>query len=259
VVRKFIVGLKHPSSAYQRLEYYIGTLKSKRHMKRIHEYDGLVMAEKEAIMRLSGSDSETVDLAFADFSNMTLSNDINQSLDFGYDLLPRGISAAGDIAVAERRILYVICKVTKPMTVLETGVANGVSSTFILKALTDNKMGLLHSVELPSVALKTIFHKESGWIIPNELRSNWRLNLGRSSKILPRILPKLGGIDMFFHDSNHSYSNMMFEFRTVWPFINSGGLLTCDDAVGSDALLDFADSVGRSLIIMDPRFGAIVK
>jgi hypothetical protein len=228
-------------------------------MKRLHEYSKLVLAEKEAIMKLSGANSQTVDSAFAEFSNITLSNDINQSLDFGYDLLPGGISAAGDIALAERRILYVLCKVTKPNIVLETGVANGISSSFILKALDENKSGQLHSIDLPSVALKTIFHKQSGWVIPNELRHNWHLNTGKSSKVLPQILPSLGVIDMFFHDSNHSYNNAMFEFRTVWPFVKKGGLLTCDDAVGYDTLLDFADSVERSPIIMDPRFGAILK
>jgi predicted O-methyltransferase YrrM len=149
----------------------------------------------------------------------------------------------------------------KPDIVLETGVANGVSSAYILKALDENQKGVLFSVDLPSVALKAIFHKDSGWIIPDELRKRWRLYLGKSSSILPRILPMLrdaGGVDLFFHDSDHSYSNMMFEFRTV--FLRQGGVLTSDDATTHDALLDFADSVQKTpIIIKGTNFGAIRK
>ena len=59
---------------------------------------------------------------------------------------------------------------------------------------------------------------------------------------------------------------MMFEFKTVWPFINIEGLLTCDDATGNDAFLDFADSVARAPVIVKDwtegrrlGFGAIRK
>ena len=258
LVRKFFLALRYPSSTFQRLEYHVGDFVSKRHMRRIHEYCRFIQSEKKAIERLSHVDAKTIDVAFTEFRDMRFSNYVDKALVSGYDLLKDGISMAGDIEPAERRILYVLCRVIKPMIVLETGVANGVSSAFILKALDENKIGLLYSVDLPSVALKAIFHRDSGWIIPKELRYRWKLILGKSSKVLPRL--RLSGVDLFFHDSNHSYANMMFEFRSVWPFINSGGLLVCDGATGHDAFLDFSDSAGRTpIIIENTNFGAIRK
>jgi predicted O-methyltransferase YrrM len=227
-------------------------------------YDNFLYDKREALIKLTNADPKLVDLALTDFSNNTqFSSYIDNALNFGYDLLEGGISSAGDIELIERSILYCLVRILKPNIVLETGVANGVSSAFILKALDENQKGFLFSIDLPSVALKAIFHRDSGWIIPKELRKRWTLYLGKSSSVLPRVLPKLkdmGGVDLFFHDSDHSYDNMMFEFRTVYPFIRDGGLLTCDDATIHDALLDFADSVKKSpIIIRGSNFGAIRK
>ncbi len=47
------------------------------------------------------------------------------------------------------RLCYLACRATKPAVVVETGVAYGVTSAFILKALEGNCYGLLHSVDLP--------------------------------------------------------------------------------------------------------------
>jgi predicted O-methyltransferase YrrM len=47
------------------------------------------------------------------------------------------------------RLGYLLCRLISPSVVLETGVAYGVSSVFILKALEVNDRGILHSVDLP--------------------------------------------------------------------------------------------------------------
>ena len=47
------------------------------------------------------------------------------------------------------RLGYLLCRLISPSVVLETGVAYGVSSVFILKALEVNGRGTLHSVDLP--------------------------------------------------------------------------------------------------------------
>ena len=45
--------------------------------------------------------------------------------------------------------LLPVCRLLEPQVVLETGVAYGVSSAFILRALEENGHGILHSVDLP--------------------------------------------------------------------------------------------------------------
>ncbi len=46
--------------------------------------------------------------------------------------------------------LYAIVRSLKPETVLETGVASGLASAYILLALRQNKKGKLYSIDLPS-------------------------------------------------------------------------------------------------------------
>ena len=47
------------------------------------------------------------------------------------------------------RCCYLVCRLLEPAVVVETGVAYGVSSAFILRALEKNGRGVLHSVDLP--------------------------------------------------------------------------------------------------------------
>ena len=67
------------------------------------------------------------------------------------------------------------------------------------------------------------------WMCFDKERKNWELKLGKSKDHLSDILKKTDKIDCFFHDSEHSYSNMMYEFETAWPHIKKGGILFSDD------------------------------
>jgi len=50
----------------------------------------------------------------------------------------------------EGPIIYTLIRCLKPRIVIETGVANGASSTFILSALEKNNLGKLYSIDLPT-------------------------------------------------------------------------------------------------------------
>ena len=43
--------------------------------------------------------------------------------------------------------LYILCKLAKPELIVETGVAYGLSSMYILQAFEENKKGSLHSID----------------------------------------------------------------------------------------------------------------
>lgn len=130
---------------------------------------------------------------------------------------------------------YALIKLLKPETVVETGVGAGVSSWTILQAMDENGSGRLVSIDLPTPNTELL--PEVGYLVPNELRHRWDLRTGPSQKLLPQTLNELGKIDIFQHDSRHSYSNQLREYQTAWPFINDGGLLVSDD-VSNDALHD---------------------
>jgi predicted O-methyltransferase YrrM len=46
-------------------------------------------------------------------------------------------------------------------------------------------------------------------------------------------------IDMFLHDSSHSYRHMLWEFRQFWPRLRDGGLLVSHDVQMNAAFPEF--------------------
>ncbi len=78
-----------------------------------------------------------------------------------------------------------------------------------------------------------------GAAIPNELRENWKLIIGKSSDKLKEISVSLKDIDIFLHDSLHTYKNMYFEFELMWPHIKKNGFLISDDISDNNAFVDF--------------------
>src|SRR6266581_3100545 len=54
----------------------------------------------------------------------------------------------------------------------------------------------------------------------------------------------LGTIDVFIHDSLHTYDHMLWEYRAAYDHIRPGGLLISDDALWNSAFSEFAATVG---------------
>jgi predicted O-methyltransferase YrrM len=170
--------------------------------------------------------------------------------------------------------LYRLLRELRPRVSVETGVCNGVSTAFLLLALEDNEEGELYSIDLPEVAGEeyepgTFWDgkggavippgKEPGWMVPPALRERWRLVLGRSQEELPPLLARLGAIDFFMHDSEHSYECMSFEFRTAWTALREGGVLVADDVNVNAAWDEFAREVGREPQALGPKLAMITK
>jgi predicted O-methyltransferase YrrM len=138
---------------------------------------------------------------------------------------------------------YSAVRALAPECVVETGVANGVSSSYLLLALQKNKRGHLHSIGVADTAFLPV-GKDPGWLVPDWLRVGWHVHLGDARDILPHLLKHLGNIGIFIHDSLHTYDHMMWEFETVYPHLRPGGLLISDDALWNNAFFDFARKKG---------------
>jgi predicted O-methyltransferase YrrM len=166
----------------------------------------------------------------------------------------------GAIGYAEGTYLYAVMRHVRPHVAVETGVANGFSTAFSLLALERNGEGHLHSVDLPREVGRDYeagaFYEgegragipsgsEPGWLIPPELKERWTLVLGRTQDELPPLLERLGTIDSFMHDSEHSFDCMWFEFNAAWPRLRAGGVLVSDDVNSTEAFPSFAREQGR--------------
>ena len=149
--------------------------------------------------------------------------------------------------------LYLLCKLTKPEQIVETGVAYGLSSVYVLQALEENKKGSLHSIDGVFSPWQT---KEMiGSAIPSNLKKRWNFHFGSSTKNLNNVLSSVSSVDIFLHDSLHTYKNMMFEFEMAWPCISSGGFLISDDIGDNNAFYDFCTKLNLDFITLKQKSG----
>ena len=126
-------------------------------------------------------------------------------------------------------IYHVLVRLVQPCIVVETGVNEGWSSLFKLLAMERNKRGTLYSIDLPNADFElgpgmgrqtaSLGGHDTGYRVPLSLQTRWQLQLGDAKDLLPRLLNTLGAIDVFIHDSLHSYNHMLFEFSTAWSHL----------------------------------------
>jgi hypothetical protein len=152
--------------------------------------------------------------------------------------------------------LYTLIRIARPQTVVETGGTPGKSSAFILRAMQRNGAGELYTIDLPPSEAEAgrIAPSEasgarprglsSNWCVPETYRTRQHLILGSAQEHLSPLLRRLGGVDIFIHDSDHSQFHMMWEFRTAYPFIRSGGYLWSDDVLSNTAWREFCAEAG---------------
>jgi hypothetical protein len=131
------------------------------------------------------------------------------------------------------RLCYAACRATRPAAIIETGVAYGVTTAYILKALEENSEGRLHSIDLPPLGKRS--PEYVGCLVPAELRSRWDLRIGSVRSLLPGILRETGGVSVFIHDSLHTYAHMTMEFNAALGVLRPGGVLIADDIEGNKA------------------------
>jgi hypothetical protein len=86
--------------------------------------------------------------------------------------------------------------------------------------------------------------KTSGWIVPDAYRDRLEVWNGDAKALLPKMVDKVDSIDLFFHDSDHTYDHMMFEFREAKRKLKVGGLMVADDISWNASVWDFADQYG---------------
>jgi hypothetical protein len=133
--------------------------------------------------------------------------------------------------------------------VVETGVAHGVSSRFVLEGLARNGGGHLWSIDLPPQTISEV-HGEIGIAVDDSVTDSWTYIRGSSRRHLWRLLQDTGMIDLFIHDSVHTEYNMLFEMHAAWPRIRPGGAMVVDDIDLNWAFHDFAAAMPEQLSLV---------
>jgi hypothetical protein len=125
------------------------------------------------------------------------------------------------------RAIWCLVRHLKPNKIVETGVAHGVTSRFILEALKRNGTGYLWSIDLPPI--EKDWQKQVGVAVGDSFANRWSYIKGSSRRQLPKLLTRLGQIDLFIHDSLHSERNVRFELDRAWVALRPSGALVVDD------------------------------
>ncbi|MDG6968621.1 MAG: class I SAM-dependent methyltransferase, partial [Nitrososphaerota archaeon] len=166
--------------------------------------------------------------------------------------------------------LYALVRLVRPRTIVESGVASGVSSAFMLMGAKTNSRGTLHSIDLPVLrtgrpgdeSWAVPAGMSSGWATPSSLRVGWDLREGRSEELLVPLLEELGTVDFFCHDSPVDREHFEFEMQAVEPHLGPGSLVVADNTyrrafgeaarrVGAEAVYRKGSSLGAFRVPAD--------
>lgn len=148
------------------------------------------------------------------------------------------------VARASFLIYYALVRLLKPDNVVETGVASGGSSAWILQALEQNGSGQLTSIDLPpkaemaSMSWTMPDHLANGFLVPQDLRERWTLIEGDALFELPPVL-RACRPNIFIHDSDHSWNQMVAEYSMAHKWLSKPGVVISDDTRWNTAWKDF--------------------
>ncbi len=126
-------------------------------------------------------------------------------------------------------ILANIIRGEKPLVMIETGVESGYSSEHFLVAMDDNRIGQLFSCDpTPSAFYDAYPITHPRFVFIRE----------PSYTALDKIWAKTGRVDIFLHDSDHSFKCQTFEYEWAWEHVRQGGIIASDDVGWSDTTPD---------------------
>jgi predicted O-methyltransferase YrrM len=193
--------------------------------------------------------------------------------------LPAGRSGQGRLQAQARLegtgrgraiLLYAVVRLARPSIVVETGCFTGWDSAVLLQALGNNGHGHLYTIDLPAEEGRfSQVGRHSGlppdlpigFLVPPAFKDRWTLIVGDVRAELEPLLSRIPQVDLFYHDSDHSYGHMMWELTTVWPRMGPGAVAVADDISWNTAFWDFARRRGRRPVIhrRTPNVGALAK
>lgn len=134
---------------------------------------------------------------------------------------------------------YCAVRILKPRLTIETGVSDGLGAAVLLRALQRNA-----EEGFPGRLVGIDIDPTSGWLLDAELRQGYELVIEDSKLALPRVL-KGQQLDLFIHDSNHTYEHEMREYELIESALAPNAVLLSDNAHAVSTLEDYAARRGR--------------
>jgi predicted O-methyltransferase YrrM len=127
---------------------------------------------------------------------------------------------------------YALVRATQPDHVVETGTALGLGSCIIAAALLRNGHGRLATIDIDP---------EAGYLIAEP----WSTVIDRCTGSSVEVLAEMRAVDMFLHDSLHTYDYEVSELTAVEPNLRSDAIILSDNSHETAALSDWAERTGH--------------
>jgi predicted O-methyltransferase YrrM len=133
---------------------------------------------------------------------------------------------------------YAVVRWLKPRLVVETGTADGLGTATLARGLERNE-----AEGSPGELLSFDVQPDAGWLLGADALRYARVVVGDSTETLPR---ELAGrhVDVFVHDSAHTYEHERMEFALALEHAARRIVLISDNAHATTALADVAREHG---------------
>lgn len=193
---------------------------------------------------------------------------------FGLDIKPFRVEYHEILSFAEQRekecpvkmggpgaleLIYYACEFTNAQHVVETGVAYGWSSLASLLSLA-KRGGRLYSSDMPYLAQDG--DQYVGYVVPEKLKSNWKLFRFADKESLPKIFAENAVFDVLHYDSDKSYNGRIWAYDELYKHLRKGGVFISDDIGDNSAYQDFCEknNINTTVVEFEGKYvGVFIK
>jgi Methyltransferase domain len=158
--------------------------------------------------------------------------ELHQHIRRGVEASPRRGLADKKVRLGRRLGWYALVRALRPDHVVETGTDKGHGSVVLAAALLRNGHGRLTTIDI---------HPDSGYLISDPYAEVAERIVGDSIAALGGVR----GVDIFLHDSLHTFEHEAAELAAVGPRLTPNALVLSDNAHATDALMRWAEQSGR--------------
>lgn len=145
-------------------------------------------------------------------------------------------------------LIYYACEFTSAINTIETGVAYGWSSLSALVSL-KKRNGTLYSSDMPYLGQDG--DQYVGCIVPENLKTNWKLFRHADRESLPKIFVQNDKFDVVHYDSDKSYEGRTWAYQELYKHLRKGGVFISDDIGDNSAYQDFCESLQIDSTVME--------
>jgi hypothetical protein len=154
--------------------------------------------------------------------------------------IENAVSTSARRGLADRRVRYgrrvgwyALVRLLRPDVIIETGTDKGLGSCVLAAALLANGSGSLQTIDI---------NPDSGYLITGQYAAVTERAVGDSLRVLQQDDRP---VDLFLHDSWHSFSHETSELASVAPRLTTHAVVLSDNAHATDALAQWAEEERR--------------